>query len=360
MGGTSSKAAAQVAPATSVELAEVGAKRTLGPRSRSSTSASSPSNSNPASPVSDSAATADKPKHELPPPTVKVNPLRAVAAMVADASRLRGPASAQRSTVSTDTRIAGATDSEHLDHDTWEDRRYQYRWPDLEMAEQYGRDRKIGDGRTPYCISQADMNRSLPFGMVLYFRFLTLLTILFACLFVIVIPELVFTWSSNHLQDEMATSSAFQRVFAFSTIGNLGTDRLKLHERDLCFLNSTFSSDPRCGVANVTISGNDIDLVTVSHMFTVLDAVCVVFFFVFTVVVSNDNKRLKRSVDIDQTTVRDFAVVVENLPKEAQKIDVQAHFEELYRLDRKFEWRGKYRMARRYEVPISDEEKRRY
>ena len=256
-------------------------------------------------------------------------------------------------------RIDGSSDAEYLDHDTWRSKEFSYRWPSTEAAQNHARTRQYEGGKTDICIDQAAMHKRLPFGMVLYFRFLITLVVLFACLSLIVLPELIFTYAGDHIDSVQATDPAFKQFEGKTTIGNLGTGRLSLSQREQCAtLDVTGRTDENhlCDVANVTIGGHDFDLLTVSYMFSGIDVVVVLFFFVFTVYASSDTGRIRREIDIDQTTIGDFAVMVDGLPKEAQILDVQTHFDKLYRLDRKYKWVGNLMHAKREEVPMSADE----
>ena len=147
---------------------------------------------------------------------------------------------------------------------------------------------------------------------------------------------LVLAAAGNRVEKEFYNDGTIDKGFtwfmAIFTVGNLGTNRLSLVDRDKCSLDGTglwqgngtaLEGPEKCGLSNVTIAGVNIPMTTVAQVFQFLDLAMVIVYCVYCVYFARSVRKIRADTDQRQLTVGDYAISVEGIPPETQREDIR-------------------------------------
>ena len=147
---------------------------------------------------------------------------------------------------------------------------------------------------------------------------------------------LVLAAAGNRIENEFYNEGAVEKDFnwfiAIFSVGNLGTDRLPLVDRDKCDVgepnlwndNGTNIGAPaNCMLSNVTIAGIAIKMTTVAQVFQFLDVAMVILYYSYCLYFAMRVRKIRADTDQRQLTVGDYAISVEGIPPETQREDIK-------------------------------------
>jgi len=188
---------------------------------------------------------------------------------------------------------------------------------------------------------------------------------MFAILTLLCIPMLVLAAAGNRIENEFYNDGTVDKDYtwflAIFSVGNLGTDRLPLADRDKCNVDgpnlwndngTKIANLLGCRLSNVTIAGVDIPMTTVAQVFQILDVAMVILYYLYCLYFAMRVRKIRVDTDQRQLTVGDYAISVEGIPPETQREDIKEHFDDLYNLSEKYEWEKQCLCFRKMRVPV--------
>ena len=147
---------------------------------------------------------------------------------------------------------------------------------------------------------------------------------------------LVLAAAGNRIKNEFYNDGTIDLDYnwfvAIFTVGNLGTDRLPLVDRDKCLVddsglwngNSTNLGEPKnCGLSYVKIAGVQIPMTTVAQVFQFCDVAMVILYYAYCIYFTMRVRKIRKDTDQRQLTVGDYAISVEGIPPETQREDIR-------------------------------------